>query len=321
MNEPMFIVAPPQKKRHRWLRFFAGLAVVVIILIVVVGFVVTSPAFIKSVVLPRAGAAMNADITVSSISFNPFKQIVLRDLKVQAIGQAPVFTASEVSVRYHLWDILRGNIHVDEIALNSPTVELVQNPDGSSNLDPLLKALQGKPAQASKPKPASSKAPQIDLGRLTLRNVSLVEIKNYGGGRSNVLALTNLDLTLSNVKNGQSAALQLSAALRVDQNPPGGTNGFLAAAINGNFNFALTPDLKPASASGKAQLSVSSAGGAFGGFFCVWRRAGLRRNAHGNQATGFAFSERRRAAGRTGRQRPARSGNHGRQLAGGIAGH
>ena len=266
MNEPMFIVAPPQKKRHRWLRFFAGLAVVLIILIVVVGFVVTSPAFIKSVVLPRAGAAMNADITVSSVSFNPFKQIVLRDLKVQAIGQAPVFTASEVNVRYHLWDILRGNIHVDEIVLNSPTVELIQNPDGSSNLDPLLKALQGKPAQASKPKPASSKAPQIALGRLTLRNVSLVEIKNYGGGRRNVLAVTNLDLTLSNVKNGQSAALQLSAALRVDQNPPGGTNGFLAAAINGNFNFALTPDLKPASASGEAQLSVSSAGGAFGDF-------------------------------------------------------
>ena len=122
----MFIVAPPQKKRHPWLRFFAGLAVVVIILMVVVCFVVTSPAFIKSVVLPRAGAAMNADITVSSMSFNPFKQIVLRDLKVQAIGQAPVFTASEVNVRYHLWDILRGNIHVDEIALDSPTVELVK---------------------------------------------------------------------------------------------------------------------------------------------------------------------------------------------------
>ena len=262
----MFIVAAPQKKRRRWLRFFAALAVVVIILIVVVGFVVTSPAFIKSVVLPRAGTAMNSDITVSSLSFDPFKQIVLRDLKVQPIGQAPVFTAAEVNVRYHLWDILRGNIHVDEIALNSPTVELIQNPDGSSNLDPLLKALRGKPAKAGKPKSASSKAPQIDLGKLTLRNVSLVEIKNYGGGRSNVLALTNLDLTLSNLKNGQSAALQLSAALRVDQNPPGGTNGFLVAAINGNFNFGLTPDLKPASASGKAQLLVSGAGGAFGDF-------------------------------------------------------
>ncbi|MGH7993644.1 MAG: hypothetical protein ACREDQ_09015, partial [Limisphaerales bacterium] len=266
MNEPMFIVAPPQKKRHRWLRFFAALAVLVIILIGVVYFVVTNPAFIKSVVLPRIGAAINAEVTVSSLTFDPFKQIALHDLKVQAVGQAPVFTASEVSLRYHLWEILRGNIHVDEIALNSPTVELIQNPDGSSNLDPLLKALQGKPAKVSKPKPAPSKAPQINLGRLTLSNVCLVEIKNYGGGRSNVLALTNLDLTLSNVKNGQPASLQLSAALRVDENPPGGTNGFLAAAIKGDLNFDLTPDLKPASASGKIQMTVSSAGGAFGDF-------------------------------------------------------
>jgi hypothetical protein len=155
---------------------------------------------------------------------------------------------------------------VDEIALSSPTVELVENPDGSSNLDPLLKALHGKPAEAGTPQPKSSKAPRIDLGKLTLRNASLVEIKNYSGGRSNVLALTNLDLTLSNVKNRQPAVLQLSAVLWVDDHPPGGTNGFLAAAINGNFNFALAPDLKPASASGKAQLAVSNAGGAFGDF-------------------------------------------------------
>ena len=73
-------------------------------------------------------------------------------------------------------------------------------------------------------------------------------------------------MTLSNLKNGQSAALELSAALRVDENPPGGTNGFLAAAIQGKFNFALTPDLKPASAAGQAQLSVSAAGGAFADF-------------------------------------------------------
>jgi hypothetical protein len=267
MAEPMFIVAKPRRRVYRWLRFFAALAVLFIVLIVMAFFFVTNPAFIHDVVLPRLGKAMNANVTVSSMSFDPFKQIVLRDLKVQAIGQAPVFTASEVNVRYHLWDILRGNIHVDEIALNSPTVELIQNPDGTSNLEPLLKALRGKSTGARTPKPSTSpKAPQIDLGRLALRNASLMEIKNYGGGRSNLLALTNLDLTLSNVKNGQPAALQLSATVRVDENPPGGTNGSLAAAINGNFNFVLTPGLKPASASGKAQLAVSSAGGAFGDF-------------------------------------------------------
>ncbi|HLX95127.1 MAG TPA: AsmA family protein [Verrucomicrobiae bacterium] len=266
MAEPMFILAKPRKRPRRWLRFFAALVMVMMVLIVLAFFFVTNPAFIHDVILPRLGKAINADVTVSSMTFNPFKQIVLHDLKVQVDDQTPVFTASEVNVRYHLWDILRGNLHVDEIALNSPTIERVENPDGSSNLDPLLKALRGKSAKAGKARPVSSKAPRIDLGKISLRDASIVEIKNYGDGRSNVLALTNLDFTLSNLKNGQSAALQLSAALRVEQNPPGGTNGFLEAAIKGDFNFVLSPDLKPASASGQAQVAVSGAGGAFGDF-------------------------------------------------------
>ena len=131
---------------------------VLVILMVVAYFVVTSPAFIKGVVLPRVSGAIHANVTVSDISSHPFNQIVLRDLKVQAKGQAPVFTAPEVSVSYHLWDILGGNLHVDEIALVSPTVELVENPDGSSNLDPLLKALHGKPAEAKPPQPANHRS-------------------------------------------------------------------------------------------------------------------------------------------------------------------
>ncbi|MGB7768246.1 MAG: AsmA family protein, partial [Verrucomicrobiia bacterium] len=242
-------------------------AVGIIILVVGAYFVLTSPAFIKGVALPRLGGALHASITVSDVSLNPFKQIVLRDLKVRAKGRAPVLTVSEVSVRYHLWDILRGHLRVDDIALISPAVELVKDPDGSSNLDPLLKVLQGKPAEAGTSKLATpTKAPRIDLGQLSLRNASIVEIKNYAGGRSSVLVLTNLDLTLSNVKNGQSAALQLTADLRIDSHPPGGTNGFLAAAITGNFNVALAEDLKPVSTSGAAQLAVSSAGGALQNF-------------------------------------------------------
>ena len=150
--------------------------------------------------------------------------------------------------------------------------------------------------------------------------MSIVEIKNYGGGRSNVLALTNLNLTLSNLKNGQTAALQLSAALRVDQNPPGGTNGFLAAAIKGNFNFALTPDLKPASASGKAQLSVSSAGGAFKDFSAFG--AGLDCDATPTEIRqlDLHFQNGGAPLGELAVSGPLDLAN-GRQLAGGIAGH
>ncbi|MGD0350734.1 MAG: AsmA family protein [Verrucomicrobiota bacterium] len=261
------IASPPPKKRRGWLRTLAWLVALLLILVIVAYFVVTSPAFIKGVVLPRLGDAIHANVTVSDVSFTPSRQIILRNLKVQAKGQAPVLTVPELNVRYHLRDILGGNLHVDEIALVSPTVELVENPDGSSNLDPLLKALSGKPSKAGKPKPAKpSKPPQIDLGRLALSNASIVKIKNYAGDRRDLLELTNLNVTLSNLKNGQTAALQLSSALRVENNPPDGKNGFLAAAIKGDFHFALAADLKPASASGAAHLDVASAGGVFQDF-------------------------------------------------------
>ena len=260
------IVFKEQPKRRSRFRIFVWLAALLIVLVVAAYFVLTSSAFIKAVVLPRVGDALHADVTVSDLSLSPFRQIVLHDLTVQAKGQAPVLTLPEATVRYHLWDILRGNIHVDEITLDSPTVEIVENPDGSRNVDPLLKASEGKPAKTTPPQAKPSKAPQIDLGKLTLRNASILQIKDYGNGRSNVMELTNLNFTLSNLKNGQSVALQLSAALRIDNHPPTGTNGFLTAAINGNFTVALTPDLNPASASGKAQLAVSRAGGAFGDF-------------------------------------------------------
>jgi len=263
----MFIVAPRQKKRRIWLRILTWLVVLLLLLVVATYFVVTNPAFLKGVVLPRLGDAIHANVTVNNIAFSPFKQIELRDLKVQAKGQAPFLTVPELNVRYHLWDILGGNLRVDEIALVSPTVELVENPDGSSNLDPLLQALAGKPGVAAKTKPAQpSKAPHIDLGRLSLSNATILKIKNYAGGRRDLLELTNLDLTLTNLENGQSAALQLSAALRLENNPPDGNSGSLAAAIKGDFHFTLAADLKPTSAAGEAHLDVSGAGGVFQDF-------------------------------------------------------
>ncbi len=78
---------------------------------------------------------------------------------MQSGDQPPLVTAPEIRVRYRLWDILHGNLRVDEIALVSPTVALVQNPDGSSNLDPLLKALQTKPSAAKTAPPAKPAKP------------------------------------------------------------------------------------------------------------------------------------------------------------------
>ncbi len=267
MSETIVASSPPKKPR-RWLRWLAWSTAVLLVLLITAYFVVTSAAFLKSVILPRVSGALNAGVTVSDASIHPFSGIVLRDLKVQASGQPPLVTTSEVRVSYHLFDILGGNLRVDEIALVSPTIELVENPDGSSNLGPILKALQSKPAAGKKPAAAAkvSKPLQINLGKLTLSNATLLQITNSADGHRNFAGLTNVNVTLTNLKNGQTAKLELSANLRIENNFPTNSGGLLAASLTGNFSCSFNPDLKPGSASGGVNFAVTQTGGAFSDF-------------------------------------------------------
>src|SRR4051812_3248569 len=115
-------ISPAPRKRRLWLRVLVWTLSVLAVLVVALYFAATSTAFLKRVILPRVSASLNAEVTVRDASIHPFRQVVLRDLKVQAKGEEPVITAPEVRAGYHLFDIIRGNIHVDEVVLSSPTV-------------------------------------------------------------------------------------------------------------------------------------------------------------------------------------------------------
>lgn len=254
------VSTPAPRKRRGWLRAIAWVFGILIVLLVVVYFVATSGAFFKGVILPRVGKAMNAQVTVSDASISPFSQVVLRNLKVQTTGTEPLVTAAEVRLRYSLMDIIRGNIHVDEVTLASPTVVLVENPDGSSNLDPILKSQQAKPGE-QKPAPAA-KAPgakplQIDLKKFALTDATIRRVKNYANGTHDVAELSHVNITLDDLKNGQTSKLVLGADISVQQ-----TNVTLQAKLAGNFTLALTADLKPASIKGTTRLDVTKAEGA-----------------------------------------------------------
>ena len=251
------VSTPAPRKRRGWLRAIAWVFGILIVLLVVAYFVATSGAFFKGVILPRVGKAMNAQVTVSDASISPFSQVVLRNLKVQTTGTEPLVTAAEVRLRYSLMDIIRGNIHVDEVTLASPTVVLVENPDGSNNLDPILKSQQAKPGE-QRPAPAA-KAPgakplQIDLKKFTLTDATIRRVKNYANGTHDVAELSHVNITLDDLKNGQTSKLALGADMSVQQ-----TNVTLQAKLAGNFTLALTADLKPASIKGTTRLDVTKA--------------------------------------------------------------
>ncbi len=252
--------SPAPRKRRGWLRAIAWIFGVLIVLLVAVYLVATSGAFFKGVILPRVSKAINAEVSVSDASISPFKQVVLHNLKVQTTGAEPLVTAAEVRLRYSLLDIIKGNIHVDEVALVSPTVVLVENADGSSNLDPILKSQEAKPAE-KKPEPAAkppgAKPLQIDLKKFELTDATIRRVKNYANGKRDLMELSHVNVRLDDLKNGQTGRLALQAEIRVEN-----TNGLLQAKLGGDFALGLTADLKPASIEGKTRLEVTRADGA-----------------------------------------------------------
>src|SRR5437762_11706811 len=126
-------------KRRSWTRKLLIIGASFLVLLVVFYLVATSAAFLKGVVLPRVGKALNAEITVGDASLSPFSQVALRQLTIKTTGAEPLLQANEVRLRYSLWSIIGGKIKVDEVTLDSPAIQIVQNADGTSNLDPLLK--------------------------------------------------------------------------------------------------------------------------------------------------------------------------------------
>ena len=113
-------------------------------LLVAAYFVVTSSAFFKGVVLPRLGKAVGGEVTVADAAISPFSRVQLSRLTVKTTGTEALLQAEEVRLRYSLLSILGGTLKVDEVTLASPVVQIIENADGSSNLDPLLKKKQSR---------------------------------------------------------------------------------------------------------------------------------------------------------------------------------
>jgi hypothetical protein len=244
----------------------AVLAAAVVILLGVAYFFLTSAFFLKSVVLPKVSAAAGAEVSVGDASISPFSQVVLRQLKVQPKGHEPILTAEEVVLRYDLKAILGGNLKVGLVSVSAPTVQVIVQPDGKSNLDPLIEASAASRTTTEAP-PAKSAAPlKVALTKLAIQNATLRYVQLYAGGSRDVVELSKAGLTLENVANGQTGKLSLEADLQAQFNPPApATNGSLQAKVAGQFSLALAEDLAPAGLQGNASFTVSQAAGMLAG--------------------------------------------------------
>jgi len=211
-----------------------------ILLLVLAYLVVTSSAFFKGVILPRASKAIGAEVTVADASISPFSKVTLRQLTVKTTGTEPLVAVEEVRLRYSLFAILGGTLQVDEVTITSPVVQIVENADGTSNLDPLLK--QPEPSAAQ---PASDSGPgqppQLALHNFALKNATLRRVKHLAGGGREVAELSGVNITLDQLQNGQSGKMDTAAVFKYSRP----TNDVLEAKSVGHVEFTLGADLMP----------------------------------------------------------------------------
>ena len=252
-------------KWRRWSRKLAWLVGLLAVLVATFYFIATSSAFFKGFILPQVSKSLGMDVTVADAQISPFSHVLLRDLKVQPPGASALLTVPEIHANYSLWSIIRGNIAVSEVAIESPVVTVVVNADGTCNFDALTKATAttAKPASAGRAKNQAPATPvRMDIKKVALNNASILLVKNYAGGGKDVTEVTGLNFSISNLRNGQSGKIELAAALAVENTAQ--TNvaaATLQGRLTGGFDFALAPDLKPASVNGSTTFAVGSATG------------------------------------------------------------
>ena len=240
---------------------------ILLVLLVVVFFIVTSSAFFKGVILPKASKSLNAKITVADASISPFSRVILKGVKVETTGTEPLFTATEVRLVYHLWDIVGGNYNVDEAVVDSPNVVIVTNPDGTSNLDPLTKGKKEEAKAPGKTTTGPSKPLRVDVKKVALNKANIRMVKNYNGGARDITELNNVNLTLDNLKNGQTGKMTLAASINLDNRPPAPeTNALMQASLTGGFSITPTADFSGASISGNTHMDVQKTAGSFSEF-------------------------------------------------------
>ncbi|MGZ4973730.1 MAG: DUF748 domain-containing protein, partial [Limisphaerales bacterium] len=251
-------------KRRGILFKLSMVLLVLVVLLVAAFFVVTSSAFFKGVILPKVGASMNSDITVSSASIG-LSEVVLNDLKLVPHGRDQLLQAQLVRTRFSLSDIIGGNIVVHELTLQSPVITVVKNADGTSNLDPLT---QQKKTTTEEKKPSTTteaktkKEQKIDITNVSIKNAQVTMTEKLKGGGQKVTQVSNFDLAVDHLQNGAPGKLQLSGNAHVDQPAAAGSEaGTLEAKLDANFDYKLANDLSPQSANGKAQAQITSATG------------------------------------------------------------
>ncbi len=195
------------KRFAKRLGLAAGLLAVVVGL---AGVVVTRPAFITGVVLPRYARSIQTEIAVGALRLAPFSGVEARGVRVGP-AEAPLLQSDLLRLRYRLWPALIGRLRIDEVGVEGTTVHVLRRPDGSTNL-PVFPP--GKPDDDDDDLDGADDAYDLLLRGVRLEGLTLIYEQQAGPDQEPiVLRLSDLRLELPELRSGDAGAVTLSGRL------------------------------------------------------------------------------------------------------------
>jgi len=228
-----------------------------IVLLIALYFFITGSYFLKEFILPKCSAFINGKITADEIYLSPFKKVKIKNLSVTGTDGKTVVNAGLVTAEYDLWKILKGNIEIKSVTIESPVVNL-EIADGKNNLEALMKESKSGGTQGKE----TLSAPLIlNLGEFNVSNGKINLILK----QSNEVVqagIKDLNLKTTGIKNSGIASITLSGLWDI-------IIGTLTnkSVISGNtklnIDLSLNNELMPLEAKGNLDLNIEKTSGDF----------------------------------------------------------
>lgn len=210
-----------QSRLKKWFKRLFILALLCVCAVVGLYFYATSASFFDKWVRPAAEKVLGRDVTVGTYTLSPMSGIKLEDVEIAALEgeDAPALKLKTLNLVYNLQALFSKRLEVSELTLDSLTVRIRQNPDGSIT-GPFPLPGEKKPKKEKKEKKETSleNLGKLPIG-LDIRNVKVsnlnIEFDRYSkeGAEPDRYRIQDLSITAPEITLDKDSVISLSAGL------------------------------------------------------------------------------------------------------------
>jgi len=134
---------------------FAGLVVLLLIVAAIIIPIKFPPEKVKAMAVEKLSETLKRQVSIGAARFNVLSGFDIKNLKIAnrpGWSEKPFVTAKDISISYHLWPLLWGEVSLGEIRLKQPQILVERRGLNNFNFSDMMGAPMAQAAPAPAPK-------------------------------------------------------------------------------------------------------------------------------------------------------------------------